>query len=79
MNEHDLCANCFFVVSRDCPVCERSLTRECFGDNELVCIFCLEDEDDPDYVPNSDDEGDDTDTDETGSTSGSDTSTDDDE
>jgi hypothetical protein len=56
-----------------------TLTHECFEDNEIVCIFCLDEEDDEDYVPNSDDEEGDTDTDETGSTSGSDTSTDDDE
>jgi hypothetical protein len=49
-----------------------SLTRECFSDNEIVCDFCLSEDDlneDPDYTPETDDC--DTASDESGSSSGS--------
>jgi hypothetical protein len=55
------------------------MTHECFEDNEIVCSVCLNEDEDEDYVPNSDDEGYDTASDETGSEAGSDTTTDDDE
>lgn len=77
MNLHSVCAECAQDVARSCPCCEMTLTHECFEDNEIVCIFCLDEEDDEDYVPNSDEEEGDTASDETGSEAGSDTSTDD--
>ena len=48
---HDVCGDCLEAMSRTCPLCDMSFTLDCFEDNELVCRFCQEEEDDSDYEP----------------------------
>lgn len=68
LNRYDFCTICYIAWASDCPCCEMSLTQECYSENKLVCDFCLSEDDDSDYVPETDDC--DTSSDETGSSSG---------
>jgi hypothetical protein len=51
---HTVCLDCLPEVARECPVCEMSLTLDCYADNEMACSFCLHEDDseeDPEYEP----------------------------
>lgn len=63
MTCYNVCEGCVTEVASTCTACEMTLTHECYEDNENVCIFCLQEEDDPDYEPSPYDGETDSDTD----------------